>query len=361
MIEYENLGRSNESFFDEYKQAFNKVLESGWYILGNAVRQFETAFSDYNNSRFCIGVANGLDALTISLKSLEFEPGDEVIVPSNTYIATILSIVHNGLRPVLVEPDIDTYNIDPARIEEKISSRTRAIMVVHLYGKVCEMDAILAIARKKGLKVIEDCAQAHGASFKGTRAGNFGDFGAFSFYPTKNLGAIGDAGAITTDDENLQQSVLTLRNYGSSVKYHNEKVGYNSRLDELQAALLSVKLQRLDDITCHKRELASLYQEGLKSDFVKPVVHTDYYDVYHIYAIRHPRRDALREYLLKNEIKTEIHYPIAPNRQKAMKGILDHENTPIAEDIHRTILSLPISYFHTRTDIGRVIDVMNRF
>jgi dTDP-4-amino-4,6-dideoxygalactose transaminase len=284
-----------------------------------------------------------------------------VIVPSNTYIATILSILHNGLRPVLVEPDIRTYNIDPARIEEKITTRTRAIMVVHLYGKVCSMDAILTIAEKHDLKVIEDCAQAHGASFKGVYAGNFGDFGAFSFYPTKNLGAIGDAGAVTTNQEELHGMINTLRNYGSNVKYHNELVGYNSRLDELQAALLSVKLKRTGDITLHKRNLAGLYQAGLKEDFIKPYVHPDHFDVYHIYNIRHPRRDQLREYLLKNGIKTEIHYPIPPNRQKALKGILDETHTPIADEIHRTTLSLPISFGHSRCDIEKVIEVINGF
>jgi dTDP-4-amino-4,6-dideoxygalactose transaminase len=223
------------------------------------------------------------------------------------------------------------------------------------------MDEIMAIAKKRGLRVIEDCAQAHGATFKGVKAGNFGDFGAFSFYPTKNLGAIGDAGALSTEDQNLAQAIRTLRNYGSSIKYHNLKVGYNSRLDELQAAFLSVKLQHLDGITRHKRELAGLYQQGLKPDFIKPAVDADYYDVFHIYNIRHPRRDELREYLLKNEIRTEIHYPVAPNRQEAMKGILDDTPTPIAQEIHSTTLSLPISYYHSKAEIERVIALMNDF
>ena len=361
MIEYENLGKANEPFFEEYRTAFDQVLKSGWYILGSAVKRFEQEFASFTGSRWCSGVANGLDALILSLRAFGFAGGDEVIVPSNTYIATILSILHNGLRPVLVEPDIHTYNIDPARIEEKITKRTRAILVVHLYGKVCAMDAILSIAGKFGLKVIEDCAQAHGARFKGVRAGAFGDFGAFSFYPTKNLGAIGDAGAVTTNDDGLRATIDTLRNYGSKEKYHNELVGYNSRLDELQAALLSVKLMQLEAITRHKRELAGLYAAGLKSDFFKPVVHADYYDVYHIYNIRHPRRDELREWLLKNGVKTEIHYPVAPNKQPAMRGILDGVSTPIAEEIHATTLSLPISYFHKKRDIEQVIEVMNRF
>jgi dTDP-4-amino-4,6-dideoxygalactose transaminase len=361
MIEYESLGKANQPFFDDYRAAIEKVLQSGWYILGNQVKEFEQQFAAYCQTQYCCGLANGLDALILALRTFQLEPGDEVLVPSNTYIATILAIVHNNLKPVLVEPDIQTYNIDPARIEEKISPRTRAILVVHLYGKVCAMDQVMAIAQKHGLKVVEDCAQAHGASFKGTRAGNFGDYGAFSFYPTKNLGALGDAGAITCNDEKLYQAIATLRNYGSRIKYYNEVVGFNSRLDELQAALLTVKLQKLDAINEHKRTLASLYLQGLKPDFILPQVHPDYFDVYHIFNIRHPKRDAVKEYLLKHDIKTDIHYPVAPNKQQAMQGILSQEVTPIAEEIHQTTLSLPISYYHTQQDIERVIEVINQF
>jgi dTDP-4-amino-4,6-dideoxygalactose transaminase len=256
MIEYENLGRLNQSFFEEYSQAFDSVMNSGWYVLGKSVQQFERNFASYCNTPYCCGVANGLDAMILALKALSLESGDEVIVPSNTYIATILSIIHAGLRPVLVEPDIETYNIDVTRIEERICNRTKAIMVVHLYGKVCDMGAVMQIAEKHNLKVIEDCAQAHGAMYKQKKAGSFGDFGAFSFYPTKNLGALGDAGALTTSQEKLYQNVFTLRNYGSRQKYYNELLGFNSRLDELQAALLLVKLKKLDQINEHKRRLA---------------------------------------------------------------------------------------------------------
>jgi len=360
-MEYEDLGKVNEPFFPAFNRVFDEVLRSGWYILGNHVKEFERDFALYCGSSFCCGVANGLDALLLALKVCAFDKGDEVIVPSNTYIATILAILHAGLRPVLAEPDISTYNIDPDRIEEKITGRTRAILVVHLYGKLCAMDRILPIARKKNLKVIEDCAQAHGASFKNKKAGSFGDLGAFSFYPTKNLGALADAGAVTTSDELLYQSVHGLRNYGSRIKYHNESIGYNSRLDEIQAAFLSVKLPYLDQLTRHKKNLAGLYLQGLKNDFIRPIVQEDYSDVYHIFNVRHERRDLLREFLAKNEIKTEIHYPIAPNKQPAMKGILDKEPTPIADEIHRTTLSLPISFFHSPSDIERVIEVMNRF
>ena len=361
MIEYENLGKANQQFFDEYSNVFQQIVKSGWYILGEKVKQFEYEFSKYCDTRFCCGTANGLDALILSLKAFQFEPGDEVIVPSNTYIATILAIVHSGLKPILVEPDIQTYNIDANKIAEKISPRTKAILVVHLYGKVCEMDKIMTIANMYSLKVIEDCAQSHGASFKGVKAGNFGHFGAFSFYPTKNLGALGDAGAITTNDNELYNIVNMLRNYGSKIKYQNELVGYNSRLDELQAAFLIVKLGQLDLLTQHKRKSAELYSEGLKSEFIKPGMHPDHYDVYHIYNIRHDERDKLRDHLLKKGVKTEIHYPIAPNKQQAMKGILDEQLTPIAEEIHRTTLSLPISFFHTEDDIEKVIKAANEF
>ncbi len=293
MIEYENLGKLNRPFFEEYEKVFKQTLESGWYILGNKVTAFENEFATYCETKHCVGLANGLDALTLALNSFKFEKGAEVIVPSNTYIATILSIVNNGLIPVLVEPNLATYNIDPKKIEEKITSKTCAIMVVHLYGKVCEMDAINSIAKKNNLKVIEDCAQAHGAKYKNVKAGNWADFGAFSFYPTKNLGAIADAGAITTNDSQLSETIKTLRNYGSKVKYNNELVGFNSRLDEIQAAFLSVKLKHLDAINNHKRKLANLYLKNLKSDFVKPIVHPDYHDVYHIFNI-HSEEDILK-------------------------------------------------------------------
>lgn len=361
MIDYENLRDSNEVFFDDFIHNFGNVLNSGWFILGNFVKKFETSFAEFNDNSFCVGVASGLDALTLSLKSFNFEKDSEVIVPSNTYIATILSILHSGLKPVLVEPDIRTYNIDPAKIEAKISPKTRAVMVVHLYGKSCDMDPVVEICRKHDLKLIEDCAQSHGAKYKGKNTGTFGDFGAFSFYPTKNLGALGDAGAVTTNDEKLAESIMKLRNYGSEKKYYNELVGFNSRLDEMQAAFLSVKLKKLNVITSHKRSLAALYNENLREDYIKPAVDADYFDVYHIYNIRHPRRDALREYLLNNGIKTEIHYPVPPHKQKAMQGIIEEGPYPVSEKIHETTLSLPCSFGHSKSQIEKVIEVMNNF
>ena len=361
MIEYENLEKSNQLFFEEYKQAFSDVLHSGRYVLGNTVKRFEAEFAAYCGAKYCIGVASGLDALILSLRIYRFKPGSEVIVPANTYIATILSILHCGLKPVLVEPDIKTYNIDPSRIEVAITPKTAAIIVVHLYGKMCDMDPILRIARQRKLKVIEDCAQAHGSLYKGKKAGTFGDCNAFSFYPTKNLGALGDAGAVVTDDPYVAEQVRMYRNYGSKVKYYNEAIGCNSRLDEVQAGFLSIKLRNLDNINDHKRKLSSLYLEWIRSDFIKPVVSEEYHDTYHIFNIRHPERDRLRKYMLECGIMTEIHYPVPPHHQKALSGILDNFEYPISEEIHATTLSLPVSYGHHEKDICEVIEILNGF
>lgn len=360
MIEYENLYLLNEPFMESYRESFADSLDKGWFILGNKVSAFENEFADYCAAGYCAGLASGLDALVLALRYFEFPEGSEVIVPSNTYIATILAIYNNGLVPVLVEPDVSTYNIDPLKIAEKISPKTKAIMVVHLYGKCCDMAAIMDIAAKHELKVIEDCAQAHGATFKDKKAGTFGDFGAFSFYPTKNLGALGDGGALMAQDAAAIEKIKALRNYGCHEKYYNNYIGINSRLDEIQAGFLSVKLPFLDRINAHKQKLAVLYQEGLKADFIKPVIDADYEDVYHIYTVRHPERDRLRAHLLKNNIKTEIHYPVPPHQQMALKNKLAG-NYPIAELIHQTTLSLPVSYCHTVPQIEKVIDVINAF
>lgn len=360
-IDYENLGDANRPFFGEYRKGFDETLEGGWFILGKNVACFEKEFALYCGGGSCIGVASGLDALILSLRAYCFRPGSEVIVPANTYIATILAIIQCGLKPVLVEPDIRTYNIDAAKIEEHITPETVAIMAVHLYGKVCDMDAVMNIAKKHHLKVFEDCAQAHGAMFKRKKAGTFGDAGAFSFYPTKNLGALGDGGAVLTGNAEVAEAVRMFRNYGSKVKYYNEVVGCNSRLDEIQAVFLLVKLRHLDEINVHKRGLARFYLENLKDDFVKPAVLPDHFDVYHIFNVRHPKRDALKEYLLKNGIKTEVHYPVPPHRQKAMAPFWGGENYPVTDEIHSTTLSLPLSYCHTKEDILTVIEVMNKF
>ena len=360
MIEYENLNKLNKPYFEEFNAVFNQVLESGWFILGHNVEEFEKEFAKYNNVQNCVGVASGLDALTISLLTLDLEKGSEVIVPSNTYIATVLSILHSGNVPVLVEPEIATYNIDPLRIEEAITSKTRAILVVHLYGKPCDMDPIMDICKRFNLFLVEDCAQAHGAEYKGKKAGSFGDIAAFSFYPTKNLGCLGDGGALLTNNHDYYHKARMIRNYGSVKKYYNDYPGLNSRLDELQAAFLRVKLKHLNSINAHKRELAQIYFNGISEDFVKPVVNDDFLDVYHIYNIRHEKRDKLKQFLFENGVITEVHYPVPPHMQKAMK-FMSSLKLPLSEEIHRTTLSLPISAFHTFDDIQQVIKILNSF
>ena len=361
MIEYENLGKLNRLFYDEYQKGFKDLLDSGWFVLGKSVETFENSFAEYCGTKRCVGVASGLDALLFCLKALDLPLKSEVIVPSNTYIATILAILQAGHIPVLVEPRVETYNIDPDKIEAAITSKTRALMVVHLYGQPCEMDKIQEICKKRNLHLIEDCAQAHGAKFKNQKVGSFG-LGAFSFYPTKNLGALGDAGGITTNSDEYAEYFKMIRNYGSKVKYHNEMVGYNSRLDETQAVFLNIKLKKLDEINKHKRKLAHLYFDNLDSSkFILPHRDSNKFEVFHIFNIRNDSRDSLKNYLFKNEIKTEVHYPVSPHRQHALKDIIKKEDYPISEEIHRTTLSLPISYFHTEEEILKVCEVMNKF
>lgn len=359
MIEYENLQKVNQKLFDDYTLNFTNFIQSGWYVLGSQVNDFEDDFANFCGTNHCIGVASGLDALILAIDAFDFPKGSEIIVPSNTYIATILAIIRNGFKPILVEPDIKTYNIDPSKIEEKLTSKTVAILVVHLYGKSCEMDKIIKIANENQLNIIEDCAQAHGANFKGQMVGSFG-IGCFSFYPTKNLGALGDAGAITCENRDYMNRIKSLRNYGSYQKYHNNELGYNSRLDEIQAGFLCIKLKLLNKITNHKRELAKVYLEKLSDKFIKPVVNQDYFDVYHIFNIRHKKRDDLKLFLHDNNINTEIHYPIPPHKQKAMKGIIIG-SYPISQEIHDTTLSLPISYFHTKEDIAHICELINQW
>lgn len=361
MIEYENLAKSNQPFFGEYEQKFRELLERGWFVLGQEVLSFENNFAAYCGNKYCVGVANGLDALTLTIKSFSFKPSGEVIVPSNTYIATILAIVNSGLKPVFVEPALDTYNINHTLIEEKITRDTVAVMVVHLYGKCCDMDPILALGKKYNLKVIEDCAQAHGAIYKGKKAGSFGDAAAFSFYPTKNLGALGDGGSVNTDSSELAEHLRLLRNYGLKERHHNEIAGVNSRLDEMQAAFLNVKLKYLDKINNDRRKLADIYHHGLKSDFLKPVRHPGFEDVFYVYNIRHNSRDKIINYLRKNGVETAVHYPVPPHHQPALKRIITELHFPISEEIHATTISLPISAYHSETEISRVVDLLNKY
>ena len=362
MIEYENLNRVNAPYEDRFREAFEIFIKTGRYVLDNEVESFELEFSKYCGSKFCIGVASGYDALYLSLLALDLPKGSEILVPSNTYIATIFSILNAGFKPILIEPSIDTYNIEPDNIEPHIRPVTRAIMIVHLYGKPCDMDPIKDIANRFNLQLIEDCAQAHGATYKGKKVGTFGITGAFSFYPTKNLGALGDAGAIVTDNEEIAVKLKALRNYGSEKKYYNKYIGINSRLDELQAAFLRIKLKHLDEINALKNSLANIYLNSITNEnIVLPVVQKGMENVWHIFNVRHNRRDNLREHLLTNGIKTEIHYPLAPHKQSACLAIFEGQHFPISEEIHRTTLSLPISVIHTEKDVQYICEVLNNF
>lgn len=360
VIEYESLAQSNARFMAELEAAATRVIRSGWYVLGQEVSAFEAEFAQYVGAKHCIGVANGLDALILSIEALDLPKGSDILVASNTYIATILAIVRAGHKPVLVEPELATFNMDPVQLPQVITPNTRAICVTHLFGKTCRMDAIGAFAREHGLKVVEDCAQSHGAKLGSQMTGTFGAAGCFSFYPTKNLGAIGDAGAVVTDDDALADRLRHTRNYGSKQKYVNRYVGVNSRLDELQAAMLRVKLRQLDEMTTHKRALAEVYFAHLPDWVAKPVRRADEFDVFHIFGIRHSRRDALRQHLLDSGVKTEVHYPVAPHQQQAMAGILCG-SYPKAEELHATELSLPISFGHQSADILAVCQAIHGF
>ncbi len=356
MIAYENLKKTNQAFMDAFKHQAEQVIDSGWYVLGEQVRRFEAKFAEYLGVKHVIGVASGLDALRLSLQAMELPKGAEVVVPSNSYFASVLAVTQCQLTPVYVEPSMGDYNLDVEQLSKAISDKTVAVMPVHLYGYPCRMDVIMALAQEHDLKVIEDCAQAHGASYQGQRVGTFGDANAWSFYPTKNLGALGDGGAISTNNDDLAETLRALRNYGSEKKYHHRYMGLNSRLDEMQAAFLNVKLDSLDKISQHKQTLAKLYDEYLHPSYVKPhYSHAD--SVYHIYPIRVENRDSLRAYLLDQGIGTEVHYPVPVFAQKAMRQEID---LPIATQWSEHILSLPISYGHTKSDIEKVIEVLNR-
>lgn len=329
----------------EMEAAFKRVYESNWFILGKELTAFETAYAAFNQTNYAIGVSNGLDALILSLKALGIGKGDEVIVPSNTYIATVLAITHTGAMPVFVEPRIETHNINPELIEEKITRKTKAIMPVHLYGQACEMEAIMAIAKAHNLFVVEDNAQAHGASWNHQLTGTWGHLNATSFYPGKNLGALGDAGAITTNDEALAATVMMLRNYGSKEKYYNETEGYNNRLDEMQAAFLTIKLRHLNEWTKQRREIASWYKELLSAstNITLPFIHDKATHSYHLYVIRSAKREQLQQRLLEKGIHTLIHYPVPPHLQKAYSHLGYKAGAfPVAEELASTVLSLPM-------------------
>ncbi len=344
-IPYLSFEKTNQEIEEEINAAFKETFQSAWYILGEKVKTFEKEYAQFSSTQHCIGVANGLDALILSLKALDVKEGDEIIVPSNTYIATWLAVSYLGAIPVPVEPNLATYNINPQQIEEKITLKTKGIIPVHLYGQACEMDAIMAIASKYNLWVLEDNAQAQAAYYNGKMTGSFGNANATSFYPGKNLGALGDAGAITTNSSELDQRIRVLRNYGSEKKYYNQVKGFNSRLDELQAAFLSVKLKRLQQWTAERKTLAAVYHEKLQSipGLILPVTAALADHVYHIFLVRTQKRDALISFLNENNIGTLVHYPIPPHLQEAYKELYYKKGDfPLAEEIAETALSLPL-------------------
>jgi dTDP-4-amino-4,6-dideoxygalactose transaminase len=364
-VPFLDLKAVNAQYSDELKEAFSKVVDSGWYIQGDACKEFEQNFATFCGVKHTIGVANGLDALILILRAYKelgiLKDFDEVIVPANTYIASILAISQNNLTPVLVEPQLDTYNLDPLKIEEKITPKTKAIMAVHLYGQIAPMKEIKTIAKKYNLKVIEDSAQAHGATQDGKKAGSLADASGFSFYPGKNLGALGDGGAVTTDDDKLAEIIRALGNYGSHKKYENIYQGVNSRLDEVQAAILSVKLKYLDNETKKRVDVARYYLENIKNkNITLPKVKNIDSNAWHLFVIRSQNRENLQKYLTDREIGTNIHYPIAPHKQVAYKE-WNHLSYPITQKIHKEVISLPISPVLSDEQKKAVVDAINSF
>ncbi|MBZ7991502.1 MULTISPECIES: DegT/DnrJ/EryC1/StrS family aminotransferase [unclassified Campylobacter] len=361
MIKFLDLAKINNRFRAEIETKTSDILDNGWYLQGKYNEEFCKNYSNYCGTKYALGVANGLDALRLIINAYGFSNGDEIIVPANTYIASILAISDNGCTPVLVEPDINTYCINPDLIEQKITPKTKAIMVVHLYGQVCDMDKINAIAKKHNLKVIEDSAQAHGVYYKGKRAGNLGDASAFSFYPGKNLGCFGDGGAITTNDKELYEKVKALANYGSHKKYCNIYKGLNSRLDEIQAAVLDVKLKYLDSDNAKRVEIAKYYIDNINNKLITLPKYTDNKShVWHVFVVRVKNRDKFQEYLKENGIETIIHYPTPPHKQEAYKE-LNHLSFPITEQIHNEVISLPISPVMSETEFKSVVEAVNKW
>jgi dTDP-4-amino-4,6-dideoxygalactose transaminase len=365
MIKFLDLQKVNDLYKDKFKDKFNHFLDSGWYILGDEVKDFERRFAAYCGSKYCIGVANGLDALILIFRAYKelgkLKSGDEVIVPANTYIASIIAIMQNDLIPVLVEPKLETYNIDPKEVEKHITPKTKAILAVHLYGQLADMTAINQVAKKYNLLVVEDAAQAHGAVREGNKAGNLSDAAGFSFYPGKNLGALGDAGAITTQDDLLAKTLFSLRNYGSEEKYKNEYIGLNSRLDEIQAGFLNIKLDDLDSQNQRRREIAKRYLTEINnSKIILPFYDYSEAHVFHLFVIRTSDRKQLQEYLAKYTIQTLIHYPIAPHKQKALENY-SHLSLPITEKIHHEVLSIPLSHVLTETEVSEIITRLNQY
>jgi len=361
-IEFNTFKHLSKKYGDEYKQALNRVVDSAWYILGNEVISFEEQFASYCKAKHCIGLNSGLDALILSIRALGIGHGDEIIVPANTYIATVLSITENHAIPVFVEPD-EYYCLDASKIELAITKNTKAILSVHLFGQACDMTSICDIAKRYGLFVIEDCAQSHAVYFNGQMTGTFGTAGCFSFYPTKNLGALGDAGAVVTNNDELTDKLRMLRNYGSKVKYYNDIEGVNSRMDEMQAAILSVKLSHLSDLTSERVRIANKYLNSIKNNkIILPKTRDNANHVYHLFVIRTKERDKLQQYLLENGIKTQIHYPIPPHLANCYKYLgYKKGNFPITEQYANESLSLPLYNGMSEEEIDWVIEKINEF
>jgi dTDP-4-amino-4,6-dideoxygalactose transaminase len=366
MISFLNINKINREYKQIFNQTLNNLIDSGWFILGNGVKQFEKDFSEYCGTRYCLGVASGLDALNLILKALiilkKINEGDEVIVPSNTYIATVLAITQNNLKPVFVEPDYETYNIDPNKIKDKLSSRTKIILCVHLYGRLCDMKQINSIAKQNDILVIEDSAQSHGAKDQsGSRSGSFGIAAGFSFYPGKNLGCLGDGGAITTSSKDLYDIILYLRNYGSKTKYYNEYLGINSRLDEIQALFLSIKLKNLDRDNQRRIQIAERYLNEINnSKIILPKNHNNEDHVWHLFTLRNENRDDLMDYLNKNKVGSMIHYPVPPHKQKAYSEF-SNLYLPISENIHKTTLSIPMDPTLDESSVDTIIKILNKY
>jgi dTDP-4-amino-4,6-dideoxygalactose transaminase len=361
-INFNQLDRGYFKYKEEYDRSVINTLESGWYILGKNGEEFEKEFADYIGSNYCVGLNSGLDALILAFRALEIGEGDEVIVPANTYIASVLGITENGATPIFVEPD-EYYNLDAEKIEEKITDKTKAVLVVHLYGQAANMRKIKDISDKHHLYLIEDCAQSHGAKFQEKITGTWGDIGCFSFYPTKNLGAFGDSGAIVTNDEAIYNKIKMLRNYGSKVKYHNEIAGINSRMDEIQAGLLSVKLTHYNELRAEREKIAKKYLEEIKNDqIILPEIREGSEHVWHLFVIRVENREKLQAYLQENGIGTQIHYPIPPHLSGAYTYLGHQEgNLPITEHYANAVLSLPLYEGMTEDEIDYVIKVINRY
>lgn len=360
-IPFLSLKELNKTYTDELKRAFSDFLEKGFYMLSDNVRQFENEFAEFCSAPHCVGVANGLDALELILQSMDLEKEAEVIVPANTYYATILSVLNAGMTPVLTEPDPRTFLIDPANVEKAITSRTAAILAVNLYGKMCDYDSLASLARKHGLKLITDAAQSHGALYKGSTDCPGADAIAYSFYPTKNLGALSDAGAVVTRDETIASAVRARRNYGSEIRYQFDHLGKNSRLSELQAAFLSIKLRHLPGETERRRALASRYLSEIKNDRISlPPEETVHEDAWHLFVVRTPDREKLKAHLQQHGIGFDVHYPVPPHQQKALSRF-NHLSLPVTEEIHKTVISIPLNGTLSDHDADHIITTLNQF